>query len=117
MRKLFVILLPLLITLTAGAVMVGCGREEWEPTFVDRVFVELTADASSEANNWKVYTVEDFPELELDHVSHGVSSWNILTLWLKEPGRQNASNAFLLLLAREDVKSASLGHMDYCYLQ
>ena len=70
---------------------------------IDSLIITIIKDYSEQT-----CTVSDFPEIELSAVE---TNWDmgsscILTLTLKEPGKNNVLRAIALLLRREDITSA-----------
>jgi len=98
------------IALAMPVVLVGCGyRQEFcHATLI----VTLTQEASDKATqHGYVFTVNDFLEVPLAHVSIPsiieIGQPRVLTLTLRYPGRRNIHDAAEILRSRQDIASVS----------
>lgn len=89
----------LMLVVLMGVICVGCNNDNSLSKSV--IDVELIQTA---IENGKVYTTDDFQELNLDiEVMHTVGS-TFLTIVLKDPSNNNANSAVKKLKKRDDVK-------------
>ena len=86
--------------------MSGCGRNNTDFA-EDRISIVLTQAAKYSG---KVYTIDDFPEIELLRIepTSDAADNRQFTLYLKNSSKQNVLNAIDLLSKRDDIQSTHL---------